>query len=80
MARLLEFLAHVRAKRDEILPRKRTLFKPSAGIKSSADLLARFNRDNLSAEGNLVKHLAALGLTVSYAQTYVGKKDFSLSW
>jgi len=64
------------AKRMEILPRRRPLFKPTAGIKSSAAMLHSFAKDYMAGEGNLARHLLRLGYGVEIQQQYLEEFDF----
>jgi hypothetical protein len=64
------------AKRMEILPRRRPLFKPTAGIKSSAAMLHTFAKEYMAGEGNLAKHLLGLGYGVEIQQHYLEEFDF----
>ena len=44
-----------------------------------SQLLNALCRDFLSGEGNLVKHLSNLGVTVGYQQKFIDEYDFSVS-
>lgn len=46
--------------------------------KSSAELLLAFSKDYLSGEGNLIRHMAALGYTVAHVQIFLGKSHLTL--
>lgn len=64
------------AKRMEILPRRRPLFKATAGIKSSAAMLHTFAKEYMAGEGNLARHLLGLGYGVEIQQQYLEEFDF----
>lgn len=64
------------AKRMEILPRRRPLFKPTAAIKSSAAMLHSFAKEYMAGEGNLARHLLGLGYGVEIQQHYLEEFDF----
>lgn len=67
---LVALLDH--AKHLEVLPRRRPLFRPSAAVKSSAEVLIEFAKAYMASEGNLAKHLASLGYRVRLAYYWAG--------
>lgn len=73
---LVALLDH--AKHLEVLPRRRPLFRPSAAVKSSADVLIEFAKALLAGEGNLAKHLASLGYRVRLAYNWAGHVNRSV--
>ena len=65
---------------NNVLERTPCLFKAgNTEVKSTKDLLNALCRDFLSGEGNLVKHLSNLGVTVGYQQRFIDEYDFSVS-
>ena len=66
------------AKMEHLIPDV-TLFSRQSSLKSSMDVLLAFCRDFLSSEGNLIKHLARVGLTVSYQQDRLDEVDFNVT-
>lgn len=74
---LVALLDH--SKHLEVLPLRRPLFKPAAAVKSSQEVLFEFAKAYMAGEGNLAKHLAALGYAVGHKQTYLEEFDFRAS-
>ncbi|KAL7563175.1 hypothetical protein ACA910_014452 [Epithemia clementina (nom. ined.)] len=68
-----------RAKRENILDKVPALFRTGAEVKSSKDVLLYFCRHFLSQEGDFMKHLSRMQLTVSYKQEPVDEIKFSIS-
>jgi len=60
----------------EKIPR---LFRIDSSVKSSEQVLLAFSRHFLSGEGNFMKHLARVGLKVSYKQEPIEEIDFAVS-
>jgi abnormal spindle-like microcephaly-associated protein len=68
-----------RAKEKNILDKEPRLFSKSSSVKSSSDVLLALCRGFLSSEGNLIKHLSRIGLTVSYKQDRVDELEYSVT-
>ena len=67
-----------RAKEANILDKVPRLFVKNARVKSTRDVLISLCRDFLSAEGDIIKHLSRIGLTVSYKQTPIDEIDYTI--
>lgn len=77
LRRLLMLIVFLdRAKEANILDRVPMLFSKASKVKSTRDVLIRLCRDFLSAEGDIVKHLSRIGITVSYKQTAIDEVDY----
>lgn len=55
-----------------------SLFKTNSTFKSSKEVLLRFCRDFLKAEGNFIKHLSRVGLKVQFEQSSIDELDFRI--
>ena len=75
---LVLFVFLDKAKRQNILEKSSRLFMNDSKVKSSQDVLLTFCREFMAAEGNLVKHLARVGMKVTYVQKTVDEIDFSI--
>ncbi|KAK1805996.1 hypothetical protein P4O66_013042, partial [Electrophorus voltai] len=67
-----------KAKESRLIEHDPCLFCMDAEFKTSKDILLAFSRDFLSGEGNLPRHLALLGLTVSHSQTALAEFSFAV--
>lgn len=67
------------AKMSNVLDKVPRLFAKGAAVKSSRELLLTFCRECLSSEGDFIKHLSRMGLTVSYKQDPVDELDFNIT-
>lgn len=67
-----------RMKLENILDKVPRLFMKGAFVKSSQAVLLAVCRDFLSSEGNFMKHLSRIGLTVSYKQDPIDELDFNI--
>jgi len=65
-----------RAKASNLLDRFPRLFCKDAEVKSTKDLLLAFCRIALAQEGDFIKHLSRMGLSVSYRQEPIDEIDF----
>jgi abnormal spindle-like microcephaly-associated protein len=74
---LVTLLDQLKAK--NVLSRAPRLFRIAAELKSSNEFLVSFCREFMSGEGNVIKHLAHLGLTVSYKQSKLDEFDFAFN-
>jgi hypothetical protein len=68
-----------RAKTENVLDKVPRLFSKGSAVKSSRAVLLAFCRDFLSSEGDFIKHLSRIGLTVSYKQDPVDELDFNIA-
>lgn len=68
-----------RAKVANVLDKVPRLFGKGAAVKSSKAVLLAVCRDFLSSEGDFIKHLSRIGLTVSYTQEAVDELDYRVS-
>ena len=68
-----------RAKESNILDKVPRLFTKSSTVKSSSQVLLALCRDFLSSEGNFIKHLSRIGLSVSYKQDRLDEVEFHVS-
>ena len=68
-----------RAKQENVLDKAPQLFTKDSAVKSSRDVLLAFCREFLSGEGDFVKHLSRVGLTVFYRQEPVDELDFAVT-
>lgn len=68
-----------RAKRESVLEKVPALFASDAEVKSSKDVLQFFCRQFLSQEGDFIKHLSRMRLTVSSRQEPADEIQFSVS-
>ena len=68
-----------RAKTENILDKVPALFNSDAEVKSSKDVLLYFCRNFLSQEGDFIKHLSRMRLTVSYRQEPVDEITFPVT-
>lgn len=68
-----------RAKEANILDKLPQLFHKNSKVKSSQEVLLLFCRDFLKAEGSFVKHLARVGLKVTYRQEPIEEVDFRVA-
>ena len=50
-----------------------------AVFQTSREILLRFSRDFLSGEGDLTKHMAYLGYSVSHTQMPIDEYDFAVT-
>lgn len=79
LRRLLTLILFLdRAKEANILDKVPMLFSKSSKVKSTREVLIRLCRDFLSSEGDIVKHLSRIGITVSYKQTAVDEVDYNV--
>ena len=53
-----------------------TLFVPPAPVKASKDVVLAFSRNTLRGEGDVLRHLALLGYSVHFAQSYIDEFDY----
>ena len=68
-----------RAKEANVLDKVPRLFTKSSTVKSSSEVLLALCRDFLSSEGNFIKHLSRIGLSVSYKQDRLDEVEFHTS-
>lgn len=68
-----------KAKMANALDRVPCLFIKESKLKSTSDVLIKFCRECLYAEGNIIKHLTRLGISVSYKQEPIDELDFTVS-
>ena len=68
-----------RAKVANVLDKVPRLFGKGAAVKSSKAVLLAVCRDFLSSEGDFIKHLSRIGLTVSFKQEAVDELDYRVS-
>lgn len=68
-----------RAKMENVLDKVPRLFTVSSEVKSSRDVIVAVCRACLSAEGDIIKHLSRIGLTVSYQQKPVDEVNFRVT-
>lgn len=68
-----------RAKEANLLEKATRLFTNKAPAKSTRDVLLAFCRDFLKSEGDFVRHLARIGVSVTYRQEPVDELDFHVS-
>ena len=73
---LILFLDHAKAENILDVPR---LFAKSSDAKSSREVLLALCRNFLSAEGDFIKHLARIGLHVSYVQDPIDELEFNVT-
>ncbi|KAH9505368.1 hypothetical protein Btru_058528 [Bulinus truncatus] len=66
------------AKTSRLIDHDPCLFCKDADIKSSKEILIQFSREVLSGEGDLTRHLAYLGYTVSHVQRPIDEFDFAV--
>ena len=66
------------AKTANVLDKVPRLFAKGSKVKSSREVLLAFCRECLSSEGDFIKHLSRIGLTVSYKQDPVDELDFNI--
>jgi abnormal spindle-like microcephaly-associated protein len=79
LRRLLTLIIFLdRAREANILDKLPRLFVKSAKVKSTSEVLITLCRDFLSAEGNIIKHLSRIGLTVSYKQSPIDEIDYTI--
>lgn len=79
LRRLLTLIVFLdRAKVANVLDRVPMLFSKTSKVKSSRDVLVRLCRDFLSSEGDIIKHLSRIGITVSYKQTAIDEVDYTV--
>lgn len=79
LRRLLTLIIFLdRAGEANILDKVPMLFVKTAKVKSTSEVLITLCRDFLSAEGNIIKHLYRIGLTVSYKQSPVDEIDYTI--
>jgi len=74
---LVVFLDH--AKMEGIINPSPCLFDKNGMAKSSKSLLAILCKDYIHGIGNLSKHLALIGISLSYTQSHMEELDFSIS-
>ena len=74
---LVVFLDH--AKINNILPKGPCLFTKNGMAKSSRDILVILCRDYMGGEGDIVKHLIHIGVSITYEQKFIDEFDFSVS-
>jgi abnormal spindle-like microcephaly-associated protein len=67
------------AKMANVLDKVPRLFAKGSAVKSSRAVLLAVCRDFLSSEGDFIKHLSRIGLTVSYKQDPVDELDFNVT-
>ncbi|XP_064648823.1 abnormal spindle-like microcephaly-associated protein homolog [Lineus longissimus] len=67
------------AKQRRLIDHNPCLFCKDADFKTSRDLLIQFNKDYLSGEGDLTKHLSYLRYNVSHVQTALEEYDFAVT-
>lgn len=67
------------AKEANILDKIPMLFTKTSKVKSTRDILIRLCRDFLSSEGDIVKHLSRIGITVSYMQAPIDEVDYTVN-
>jgi len=73
---LVIFLNH--AKINSVVEGYPVLFNKDSKYKSTRDVLRILSLDYLRGEGNILKHLAGLGITSLYEQEYIDELDFSV--
>jgi abnormal spindle-like microcephaly-associated protein len=56
-----------------------TLFRIEASVKSSKEAAVLFCRSFLRAEGDISRHLGALGVTLNFSQTYIHEFDYKVT-
>ena len=79
LRRLLTLIVFLdQAKEANILDRVPMLFTKASKVKSTREVLIRLCRDFLSAEGDIIKHLSRIGITVSYEQKAVDEVDYTV--
>jgi abnormal spindle-like microcephaly-associated protein len=79
LRRLLTLIIFLdRAREVNILDRLPMLFVKTAKVKSTSEVLITLCRDFLSAEGNIIKHLSRIGLTVSHKQSPIDEIDYTI--
>ncbi|GFO45530.1 abnormal spindle-like microcephaly-associated-like protein [Plakobranchus ocellatus] len=66
------------AKTSRLIDHDPCLFCKDAEIKSSKEILVQFSREVLSGEGDITRHLAYLGYTVSQSQRPIDEFDFAV--
>jgi abnormal spindle-like microcephaly-associated protein len=66
------------AKTANVLDKVPRLFAKGSKVKSSREVLLAFCRACLSSEGDFIKHLSRIGLTVTYKQDPVDELDFHI--
>lgn len=79
LRRLLTLIIFLdRAREANILDKIPMLFVKSAKVKSTSEVLITLCRDFLAAEGNIIKHMCRIGLTVSYKQSPIDETDYTI--
>jgi len=68
-----------KAKMANALDRVPCLFVKESKMKSTSDVLIKFCRECLSSEGNIIKHLSRIGISVSYKQEPIDELDFTVT-
>lgn len=80
LRRLLTLILFLdRAKGANILDKVPMLFSKTSKVKSTREVLIRLCRDFLSSEGDIVKHLSRIGITVSYKQTAIDEAEYTVT-
>ena len=80
LLRILTLLLFLEAaKIRNIINSSPCLFQKNGLVKSSREILAILCRDYMYREGNVFKHLAKIGITVSYEQTCIDEFDFNVT-
>ncbi|XP_046339131.2 abnormal spindle-like microcephaly-associated protein homolog isoform X2 [Haliotis rufescens] len=74
---IVYFLDH--AKTARLIQHDPCLFCKDSDVKASKDMLTQFSRDYLSGEGDVTKHLAYFGYTVSHVQTAMDEFDYAVT-
>jgi CAMSAP CH domain len=77
--RLLGLFFFLDAAKQAELIENVTLFRRDSSIKSSKNVLLSFCRDFLSSEGNFLKHLAKVGLSVSFEQDRIEEIELGVT-
>ncbi|XP_005095167.1 abnormal spindle-like microcephaly-associated protein homolog [Aplysia californica] len=67
------------AKTDRLIDHDPCLFCKDAEIKSSKEILVQFSREVLSGEGDITRHLAYMGYTVSQVQQPIDEFDYAVA-
>ena len=79
LRRLLSLILFLdRAKEANILDRVPMLFSKDSKVKSTREVLIRLCRDFLSSEGDIIKHLSRIGITVTYKQAPIDEIDYTV--
>lgn len=77
--RLLSLFFFLDAAKQAQLIEHVTLFRRDSNLKSSKNVLLSFCRDFLSSEGNFLKHLAKVGLSVGFEQDRIEEVELGVT-